>query len=275
MLLGVAFAWAIGSDAASRLCSIVKGASGTFYAWIRLPVAMALAGGLLGAALLYSQANPVVVIVLMCAAGIVMVPLTTSPTQKIWLRIPALLLGGVLFFLAVGGMISTDIIASNRYGGRFVELSVTAFVILLVAMFWLSKGWRLIEAGIGAQPLSETTVLTPPRGWMWGHYVSLFLGIIVLTLWLGLLAWLASSAWSYAPERVTTIKGSNNLLAQVGFIMLLAWWPYRSWRAILGREPNSEAKYLRRHRRVTTIVGMAFVTILALSLTYGIQSGND
>ena len=45
MMLGVAFAWAIGSNYASKAYTALKGTSGTFYSWIRpFPIAMALAG---------------------------------------------------------------------------------------------------------------------------------------------------------------------------------------------------------------------------------------
>ena len=103
IMLGVAFAWAIGSDGASKLYAGLKGASGTFYSWIRLPLAMALAGGILGAVLLYSRANPVLVVVFMCAAGIFLAPLAPFPTQRIWLRVPLFLLGVAAFIAATGG----------------------------------------------------------------------------------------------------------------------------------------------------------------------------
>jgi uncharacterized membrane protein YwaF len=99
-MLGVAFAWAIGSDTAARLYGSLKGVSGAFYTWIRLPLAMALAGAVLGAVLLFTRANPVLVVAVMCAAGILLAPLTPLPTQKIWLRIPLVLLGIAAYLLA-------------------------------------------------------------------------------------------------------------------------------------------------------------------------------
>src|SRR5882724_8796830 len=65
MMLGVALAWAVGSDLASKFYSGLKNRSGGLYSWIRLPLAMALAGALLGAVLLYSHANPVLAIAAM------------------------------------------------------------------------------------------------------------------------------------------------------------------------------------------------------------------
>jgi uncharacterized membrane protein len=102
----------------------------------------------------------------------------------------------------------------------------------------------------------------------------LFFGILVLTLWLSLLAWSASSDWKYAPEKMPETKG-NNLFIQFGFVVLLAAWPYAAWRRILNRESNTELRYLRRHRRTSAVLGMLFVVVLALAITFGIQNGRD
>jgi hypothetical protein len=200
MMLGVALAWAIGSDTAAKFYSSLKNVSGSFYSWIRLPLVMALVGALLGAVLLYSHANPVLAIACMCAAGIIVAPLTTLPTQRIWLRIPLILASGVAFVVSAFGMFSTDLITSNKYAERSGQLMVTASVGLLVGIFWLSKGWKLIEKGLTVQPATE--IAPPINKRAWGQYISLFIGIGVLTLWLSLLAWLATGSWEYAPEKV-------------------------------------------------------------------------
>lgn len=118
-------------------------------------MALALAGALLGAALLFSHANPVITIAVMCAAGIFIAPLTSLPTQRIWLRIPLVLLAVVVFVLSAFGMFSTDLITSNKYAERSGQIMVTASVAFVVGIFWLSKGWKLIEKGITAQPALE------------------------------------------------------------------------------------------------------------------------
>jgi hypothetical protein len=274
MMLGVALAWAIGSDTATKFYSGLKNVSGSFYSWIRLPLVMALVGAFLGAVLLYSHANPVLAIACMCAAGIVVAPLTPLPTQRIWLRIPLVLLAAVAFVMAAFGIVSTDLIASNRFAGRMGQLTVPASVALLVGIFWLSKGWKQIEKGITAQPVIEITPQEKKRAW--GQYVSLFIGIGVLTLWLSLLSWLATGSWEYAPEKVVVSdKNDSNLLVQAGFIVLLAAWPYAAWKLILNREPNSEPRFLKRHQRVAMLAGMIFVLALGLAITFGIQNGND
>jgi len=235
---------------------------------------MALVGAFLGAVLLYSHANPVLAIACMCAAGIIVTPLTPLPTKRIWMRIPLILLAGVAFAIAAFGMFSTDLITSNKYGERSGQLIVTAFVALLVGIFWLSKGWKLIEKGITVQPAIETAL--QPKKRAWGQYISLFTGIGILTLWLSLLAWLATGSWEYAPEKVV-VQGKNdsNLLVQAGFIVLLASWPYAAWKSILSREPNSEPRYLKRHQRVAMLAGMIFVIVLGLAITFGVQNGDD
>src|SRR5690348_10383024 len=69
MILGVAFAWAVGSEICLRWYSGLKTASGAFYPWVRLPLMMALVGALLGSVLLFSRANPVLLIVCSCGVG--------------------------------------------------------------------------------------------------------------------------------------------------------------------------------------------------------------
>src|SRR5260370_7084511 len=135
VMVGVAFAWAIGSNFASGIYRGLKGSfSGSFYSWVRLPLAMALAGGLFGAVLLYTRANPVLVVIFMSVAGIFLAPLTQLPTQKIWLSIPLVLLGAIAYLFATFGMISTDLIASNKYAERFGQLAVTGFLTLIVGL---------------------------------------------------------------------------------------------------------------------------------------------
>ncbi len=275
LMLGAAFAWAVGSDTASKLYVGLKRASNSFYAWVRLPLAMSFAGVLLGAVLLYSRANPVLAVATMCVAGIFTAPLTALPTLKMWQRIPRYLLGIMGFVFAAFGIIETDLIMSNKYGGRFGQLIVTAVVAFLVGIMWLSKGWELIEKGISAQPSLEAVTAQQEKR-VWPQYVSLFLGVTILTLWVSTLAWLGSSDWAYAPsEVVVQKKNDSNLLVQAGLIVLLAWWPYASWRSILNREPNSDLKFLKRHKRVSALAGMIFVVVLGLAITFSIQNGND
>ena len=273
MMLGAALAWAIGSESASKFYSGLKNVSGSFYKWIRLPLVMALVGAVLGAVLLYSHANPVLAIASMCAAGIIVAPLTPLPTQKVWLKIPLVLLAMVAFVLAAFGMMSTDLITSNKYAERFGQLVAPSSVALLVGIFWLSKGCKLIEKGITVQPATE---IAPENKRAWGQYISLFIGVGMLTLWLSLLAWMATGSWEYSPEKLVVYRKENsNALTQAGFIVLLAWWPYAAWKGILNREPNSEPRYLKRHQRVAMLAGMIFVVTLGLAITFGVQNGTD
>jgi hypothetical protein len=272
--LGVAIAWAIGSNTACNAFASLKGASGTFYSWIRLPVAMALAGGVCGAALLYSRANPVLVVVFMCAAGIFVAPLTPFPTHGIWLRFPLFLVAVAVCLVATWGMLSTNLIASDKYLARDGQLAVTGLLAFIVGFFWLSKGWNLIQRGISATPSGDARSSGGLTGTPWGQYVSLFLGVLVLLLWLRLLAWSASSDWAYAPEKISSPRESN-LFSQIVFVVLLTSWPYVSWKRILARESNVDPKHLRRHRWISIIVGMVFVVVLSVAIAYGIRNGND
>jgi hypothetical protein len=275
MMLGAAVAWAIGSNAASKLYSGLKGSSSSVYSWIRLPLLLTLAGAMVGALLLYSRGNPVAVVALSCFAGIFAAPFTPLPTKRISLRVPIIILAGFLFFVAAISMIETDVISNHKYGERFGELTGTAFVAFLAGIFWLSKGWKLVVRGISLQSSPEAAAIIPnDKTRTWPQYISVFIGLGVFTLWLCLLSWSASGDWAYAPEKLPDQK-NNNLLIQVGFAILLASWPYRSWKTILDRQSNSEARYLKWHKRVTAFAGMCFATLLGLAITFGVQNGND
>ena len=260
MMLGVAFACAIGSNTASKAYAALKGASGTFYSCIRLPLAMAVAGGICGVVLLYSRANPVLVVVFRCAAGMFLAPLTPFPTHRIWFRIPLFLLAVAACLVATWGILSTDLIPSDKYLERDGQLAVTGLLAFIVGFFWLSKGWGLIQRGMSSTPSVDAPPSRDSTGTPWGQYISLFLGVLVLTLWLGRLAWSASSEWAYAPEKISGTK-DNNLFGQVVLVALLASWPYVAWKRILGRESNADPKHLRRHRQTSVIAGMMFVVV--------------
>jgi hypothetical protein len=171
-------------------------------------------------------------------------------------------------------MLSTSLISSDKYLERDGQLALTGLLAFIVGFFWLSKGWNLIQRGISATPSGDARSSGGLTGTPWGQYVSLFLGLLVLILWLGLLAWSASSDWAYAPEKISTPRDSS-LFSQFVFVVLLTSWPYVSWKRILGRESNADPKHLRRHRQTSIIAGMVFVVVLSLAITYGIQNGND
>lgn len=285
MMLGVALAWAVGSDVASKSYSRLKGITSTFYLWIRLPLVMILAGCILGAVLLLSRANPVIAIAVMSAVGIIIAPFTLLPqlppfdTSRGWLRIPPWLMATAAFFLGALGSITGAAalggVEAGQYAERLGQLVAASFVALLAGIWWLSKGWKLIQRGINVETAPEPAPVEGSRRRMFGQYVWLFLGVLTLTLWLGLLAWLASSNWAYAPQEVIQYKANENLLTQAGFILLLAWLPYRIWKKILDREPNSVGKNVRRHRRITAAAGMIFSVVLCFAVTFGTQNGHD
>jgi len=52
-------------------------------------------------------------------------------------------------------MISTDLIAANKYGERYGQLAVTGLLTFAVGFYWLSKGWRLIDSGITSAPPAD------------------------------------------------------------------------------------------------------------------------
>jgi len=278
MMLGAALAWAIGSDVVSKSYSKLKAITSILYLWIRLPLAMIFAGCALGAALILSRANPVIAIAVMSVLGIVIAPLTSLPSRKTWLRILFLVLAPAAFLLAVMGILAIALAVDKSWehdAERLGQLIGGSFFAFLVGIWWLSKGWRLIIKGITGEIVAGPVLTEGPPRKAFGHYLSLLLGVLILTLWLGLLAWSASSDWAYGPRGTTGSKAKENSLAQIAFVVLLAWWPYAAWKKILAREPNCDTKYLVRHKRVVAAAGMASTVVLCSAVTFGIQNGYD
>lgn len=275
MFLGLAAAWALGSDAASKSYSRLKTIGHVTYRWVRLPLVMIFSGSVFSLIYALSRGNPVLVVAGMSIVGIATAPLTELPSKKLWLRIPIFLFAGVAFFVPLIGAADFDPF-TQQHAEDFGAVAVEGLLILLVGIWWLARGWRLIERGIGAEMPPAVDV---PQEVVGGlpivQYISLFLGLTTLTLWVGLLAWSASSNWVYPLPTDRSSGTNNNLIAQVGFVNLLAWWPYATWRKILRWESNFKPEYLRRHRRVTAVAGMLFTLVVCLAATFGIENGND
>ena len=277
LILGVAFAWAAGSEVARSAYRRAKGITSAFYLWARLPIVMAFAGTVLGVVLVLSRGNPVAAIGIMSLLGIFLEPLVHLPKRKEWLRIPVILSSPVGFVLMAYSAMLLDQASLNDHAEKLAQMTLTSLVALLFGIWWLSKGWKLIQKGLGTEPDTSTVVEALQNGTI-GAHVSLVFGIVILTLWVGLLTWSASSNWSYDPWQFTPSKNDNTLLAswgQAAFILLLGWWPYAMWRRILALEPNSEPIYLRRHKRITTVVGTVFAVVFCIAVTFGIQNGSD
>jgi hypothetical protein len=276
MMLGSALAWAMGSGTASKFYTGLKATPGRVYPWIRPVLMMTLAGALIGALMLFSVGNPVAVIGVSCFLGIFGAPFTQLATERIWLKIPIALVAACAFVFASVLVVETDVVANNKYGTRFGELLVVSLIAVVCGIFWLSKGWRLIIRGMTPeQPAEGLPIISQEKHRTWPQYISVFVGLGLLTAWLCVISWSASSNWAYAPEKVPNFDPKDNLLLQVAFVILLARWPFGSWKKILDRQPNSEPRFMKWHKRVTAVAGMGFTLLLGLSVTFGIQNGHD
>ena len=279
MMLGTALAWVVGSDAALRGYATAKNVTSTFYVWARLPIVMAFAGGVLGIVLTFSHGNPVAAFGSMSMVGVFISPLTELPARKKWLKACLVTLCPFVFLFAVYGTLLLDPSSLNEHGGKLGSMSLAGFIALLFGVWWLSKGWRLIQKGLGvdhAEPISQEGSLA--RAGTTRSYISFLLGVIVLTMWIGLLTWSASSDWSLSPWQLSRPGASNTFASSwggAGFILLLGWWPYRQWNKILRREPHSDPINLTRHKRVTASVAMLFTVVFCFAATFGVQNGTD
>ena len=274
LMLGGAFAWLVGSEAGVRAYQYVRKLPGIIRPWLRTLLLMVLGGCLLAGVAVWSNFNSFLVVASMSIFGMLFSSLLHFPTERRWLLVISWILAIVVFFFAnvVTAMLSGT---PEQNSERMGELVTYGLIALPVGMFWLARGWRLILAGITAeQPLDATQ--TANRGTKW-LYVSLFLGTIILTLVLGLLAFSAFTDSVFPLQTKVTAKASyaQNPLSPAIFLALLAWWPYASWKSILKREPNMVTANVKRHKRVTTALGALFTVILSLAMTFGIQSGYD
>ncbi len=275
MMLGAAVAWALGSDAATTLYAKAKLTTQNFSSWMKLPVAMVFAGFVLAAALLVSSANPVLAVAAMGVVGIIIAPLTSIPSRNIWIKVLLFALALALFLLADVGILSI-VKGGQQDGERFGAVSVLGLFSLLVGIWWLSKGWGLITKGIAAELAPPPDSGSGRSERCLGKYLSLFVGLVVLILWVGLLVWSSSSDWAYDPSAANTHDGKpNNNLNLFVFIVILGCWPYSAWKRILERQSNAYPDNLKWHRGVTVVAGMFSISILSLAVIFGIQNGQD
>ena len=68
------------------------------------------------------------------------------PTEKNWRKLIAWVIGAVLFFFAVVGVMVLSHL--DQSAERFGELTFTALIAMSLGMFWLIRGWTLIVQGI-------------------------------------------------------------------------------------------------------------------------------
>ena len=164
----------------------------------------------------------------------------------------------------------------NDQAERLGELAATGLIALPIGMLWLAKGWKLIITGLSPQqPVDAPDVASPPVAQKSSGfaYISLFTGVLVLTVWAGLLTFSAFSDSVYAfHEKSST---SSSTVSPIYALMLLTLWPYASWASILRREPNTVVDNVKRHKLVTAIVGAMFTIPLCVAITFGVQNGTD
>lgn len=276
-ILGVAFAWVIGSKAASRTCHFLITFPGKSWPWTRVLVLMALGGSLLASVAILSSFNSFLVVATMSIFGLLISQFRHLPNQRRWPKWIAWTLGIVAFFLATVAVSSLSGVPPDS-AERMGRLVWWGLVALTIGMLWLTKGWILIVAGITAEKSDDLTA-APESANSKGTsllYLSLLTGTLLLSLALGSLAFSAFSDAVFPFPTVTrTTLNSSSPVSPIVFLMLLAWWPYASWKAILKRKPNTKLDNVRTHQRVTFALGAVFTIILSVAITFGVQNGHD
>jgi hypothetical protein len=273
LMIGGAVALAVGSDLAANFYSTLKAAKSRFWLWIRIPLIMIFAGAVLGITLLLSDGNPVAAVCTVAVIGVLAAPLLAPPTKKKWVRVLSYTSALALFAAASLATLVADSSASDQHGGRFGEIVGECCVVLLFAVFWFSNGWVLIQEGINIDV--NALEISQVQGRTGRRYLSLCIGIAFLTFWSSILLFNASGDWSYNPWPTKPSQPNTNIWGLGMTLAFVSWWPYASWKGILSREPNSEPRFLRKHKRTTAAVGLIVVAALCLAVTFGVQNGTD
>jgi len=276
LILGIAFAWLIGSERVLRLQQAILRLPGQVTPWLRLPLVMAVGGGILAVAAYWSTFNGFVVVAVILAFGMLMSPLQQAPTQARGGKVVVWIVGILTFFFAAVS-VSMALHMTGAQSGRLGELAAAGIVAMPLGMFWTVKGWRLLIVGIRpaqADDNVEKANVSPAnqKGTLW-LYLFLACSVLLLALFLGLLAF---NAFSDSMGRVSPVTETNrSVFPLIGFVMLLALWPYTCWRRILERESNTFERNVKRHKRVAMALGMVFSLIVCLGITAGVQISAD
>jgi hypothetical protein len=274
LMLGAGLAWLIGSGTVSRTYHSLRGAPGKTWPWLRVLLLMVLGGVLLEAVAVSSHFNSFLAMIAMSAFGILISPVRQLPTHKGSLRAAFWAVVVTVFFLAVMG---ASILGGlkDQETERMGRLVVSGLIALAAGIFWLSKGRELVAAGISPKLLTETEqaeTVHSQRSTKW-VYLSLFIGVLIVALLLGVGLFSAFRDSAFPPATKAPTDQTN--FRDIIFLLLLAWWPYSSWKTILRREPNTKVSNVMRHKRVAIALGSLFAIVVCLAITFGIQDGND
>ena len=277
LILGLTFAWVLGSAATTRLLQSAKKVPSRSWPMLRMLIWTGLAGCLLIAIGVVSNFNTFLVVSSMALFGMLTSSFVRFRTESKWLGFLAAILGPAAFIgTAVGlgdALLSSG---SSDDANLFAQSMAYGAIAFLLGIFWLIKGWRLVLLGITAYPVDANAQLedtSKQKGTVWLH-ILLFVGVALLTFCLGTLAFSAFSSSVLAFETKTSDTAQNPLSPVLG-LMLFAWWPYACWQSILEREPNTTTKYASRHKLITAILGAFLTIVLSIAITFGIQNGND
>jgi len=278
LMLGCAFAWVIGSRMARRAYDVSRQLPGRMWGSVRIMLWMALAGGLLASVAVASNFNTFVVCAAMSLFGIFIAPYQQTPALARWTRVVVWILAVAAFLFAAAGMASLFQSSSSlgeNTAGRIGELAAKGFVALLAGMLWLVKGWKLIVAGITPSPAVESTIKEAKSTGTVLLYLSMFAGVLLLTLALSSHAFLGFTDAVFPRQGASPPEPQNTTLYTLFGLMLLAWWPYKCWEIILRRQPNNTPSRLKLHKTMTIVLGGVFTAPLCTAVTFGIQNGHD
>jgi type IV secretory pathway VirB2 component (pilin) len=197
-------------------------------------------------------------------------PFRHISSQRWWVKAIAWVTA-VVAFLFAAVLVSPLSAKANQNAELIGALSFYGLTALVFGMYQLIKGWNLVVEGNTA-----TDGLEPPvekQSHSFGLYVLMLAGVLLLTLWLGLLNFSASS--DVASDVLNRQTPQKYCVLTFLFITLLISWPYQCWRQILQRDPNSISSNVKLHRRVSVVLACLFIVVISVTTTFGVQNGHD
>lgn len=273
VILGAACSWVFGSEATRQGWLRLRAFPGAVRPWLRFPFILAIAGGIFGVILAWSNFNTFLAVGAMTLWGVLLSSEQLILTNKGIARAGLVITAFLAFFVALLVVAALLRIPGDRME-RVGELAGAALIAMLFGRFWLSRALPAARLSVMPSTLASEAVSDVSRHRLFQLailYVSFVAGTLLLIVFVGLLAFNGFS------ESVVPLPKSKSSPAYglVVLFMLLTWWPYAAWRGILMRQPSSSPANLMRHRAVLVSVAALCVVVIAVAATFGLQSGSD
>jgi hypothetical protein len=194
IILGIALSWLIGGKTVSRIYSRLQNVPGVAWPFLRFTLLFAIAGCLEVLVCDLTSCNRFLSMAAMAIFGMMISPLRHISSQHWWVKAIVWFTAFVAFLFAAVLVLPLSATA-NQNAQLIGKLSLYGLLALMFGMYQLIKGWNLVVEGNTATEDLEPPVAKQTRSV--GLYVLMVAGVLLLTLWLGLLNFSAFSDVAY------------------------------------------------------------------------------